>query len=331
MESANAHPAPVPLPTRRPRLDIGCLRPAEPQPMTSVALAVRRVADARYVYCAAGSDDVEWVGRVSSPSTHVAVLDALVDIRRRAAGHPRLRFAVQLSAGSPLWRSKIEIETLLPGVLLDFAAPADAPLFHKAHTRINAEVAPAPPSARDFEPVTVATDGSVRGAITGWGWLATDGRYGLRAFTHSRKVIGSNPVLVAELRAIDDAVRAIRHAPLTILTDSRLAVTMVRKWAAGITVLPDGYTTDRGNGPAGLVQAQRRIQTHRDRIDIVWQPGHRGHLLNEGADALARLASRRLTPGNDLTNDEYHRRAQGLADGFADAFRAEHVGESRAS
>lgn len=146
----------------------------------------------------------------------------------------------------------------------------------------------------------MATDGSVRESITGYEWLASTGQYGLLGFPHRRRQIGTDPVLVAELRAIDAAVRSIRYAPLTILSDSRSAVRMVRRWMAGDCVLPDGYTTDLRSGQAGLIQAHNRIHAHPDRIDIQWRHGHQGDPLNEGADALARLASRCLASKGQL-------------------------------
>ena len=48
--------------------------------------------------------------------------------------------------------------------------------------------------------------------------------------------------------------------------------------------------------------------------------GHCGDPLNEGADALARLASRYARGDDDLTPKEYDRRAAGLAASFAAEF-----------
>ncbi|MFZ2242573.1 MAG: hypothetical protein WAV90_23995 [Gordonia amarae] len=94
----------------------------------------------------------------------------------------------------------------------------------------------------------------------------------------------------------------------------------MNRWKSGDNALPRGYTTERAVGIAGLVEAQRRVRKHRNRIDIQWIRGHDGHLLNEGADALAKLARRYRLPGSGLTESEYHRRAEGLADSFASAF-----------
>ncbi|MFN6544543.1 hypothetical protein [Mycolicibacterium nivoides] len=43
--------------------------------------------------------------------------------------------------------------------------------------------------------------------------------------------------------------------------------------------------------------------------------------MNEGADALARLGSRYRRGDADLDEDEYHRRAAGIAQAFAAEFR----------
>jgi hypothetical protein len=52
----------------------------------------------------------------------------------------------------------------------------------------------------------------------------------------------------------------------------------------------------------------------------LWAKGHQGEPLNEGADALARLASRYAAGTSELTNAEYHRRAADLAKSFAAEF-----------
>ncbi len=94
--------------------------------------------------------------------------------------------------------------------------------------------------ASPADPVCVATDGSVRGKFTGYGWLASTGEYGLQGFRHSTKLIGPKVVLVAELRAIGGAaVQKLRGHEITVLSDSKLAVAMVQRWMAGEDVLPE--------------------------------------------------------------------------------------------
>ena len=233
----------------------------------------------------------------------VHVLAALIMLLGLQASEP-----IQLSGGAPL-----------EAVMVDLSTMASVPKARPAPPKPTPPTPPPPAQVVCDDPITVATDASVSRGITGFGVLADDGQYQLMAFPHQRKQIGSQPVLVAELRGINEAVRKFGHRPLTILTDSQESVAMVNRWRAGDEVLPRGYTTDRAVGLAGLVEAQRRVRKHRDRIDIRWVRGHDGHLLNEGADALAKLARRYRLPGSGLTPSEYRRRAAGLADGFAAA------------
>ena len=106
------------------------------------------------------------------------------------------------------------------------------------------------------------------GKVTGYGWLASSGEYGLMGFRHSKEQIGPKVVLVAELRAITKAVQKFRGREITVLSDKQLAIAMVKRWMAGEFVLPEGYTVYRENGKTpGLVQAQRMIYTERDNIE----------------------------------------------------------------
>ena len=131
--------------------------------------------------------------------------------------------------------------------------------------------------------------------------------------------------MVAELRAIDDAVRKVPGRRLNIFCDNSYAVSMARKWMDGQQILPEGYRTERAAGKtAGLLIAQRRLHLNRARIDIRWTRSHQGEPLNEGADALARLASRYIRGDSGLSPTEYRRRARGLAEAFAAEFCASH-------
>lgn len=123
--------------------------------------------------------------------------------------------------------------------------------------------------------LTVALDGSVRGRFGGYGWLASDGRYGLQGRIDSRRFIGCRASMVAELRAIDDAVRKVPGRRLNIFCDNSYAVSMARKWMDGQQILPEGYRTERAAGKtAGLLIAQRRLHLNRARIDIRWTRSH---------------------------------------------------------
>ncbi|KWX57052.1 ribonuclease HI [Mycobacterium sp. NAZ190054] len=302
--------APKPMATARP-IDIA---PARPRPMLSVAIALARRGESRYRY-SARSDERRWTGTVDAESVDTAVLDVIRRIRE-ACDVKRIRFLVQLPPRSMLWALRDEIALLMPGVWIERPRLSDETLVRQACAGLR-DVAPA-------GPVWVATDGSVRGKITGYGWLASTGEYGLQGFRHSTKLIGPKVVLVAELRAIGAAVQKLRGRDITVLSDSRLAVAMVQRWMAGDDVLPEGYAVYRESGKTpGLVRAQQMIYEERDRITPVWVKGHRGEPLNEGADALARLASRYALGDSGLGGPEYHRRAQDLAETFSQEFNRE--------
>jgi ribonuclease HI len=98
--------------------------------------------------------------------------------------------------------------------------------------------------------------------------------------------------LQAELRGIANALQAIgTEHPLTILSDSRNALDMMILWRDGYDVMPGGYNPHRTSGrESTLSRLARQTREAADRITLRWVPGHSGHPLNEGADALARMA-----------------------------------------
>ena len=168
----------------------------------------------------------------------------------------------------------------MPGISVEFPHPDDQQLMRSARAGLTVSerhiptiVVPAP----ELPPVCVATDGSVRGTFTGYGWLASSGEYGMLGFRHSTNQVGTKVVLISELRAISMAVRKLSGRDITLLSDSRLAVAMVERRMDGDDVLPPGYTTERGNGKrAGLAEAQRFIYARRDRLTLKVGEGPRG-------------------------------------------------------
>lgn len=149
-------------------------------------------------------------------------------------------------------------------------------------------------------PVTIAVDGSYKLTVAeekvskpmSYGWLTTDGRYGLGTAIVPGRIVGDQRALQAELRAIVAALTAVGEShPVTVLSDSRSAIDFMLLWRDGHQVMPGGYDLVRSGGrESTLARLARRAAEAGDRITMRWVPGHSGHPLNEGADALAKIA-----------------------------------------
>ncbi|QIV80373.1 ribonuclease H [Mycolicibacterium frederiksbergense] len=299
----------APLPRARPRpVDLAFARPRPPE---TIAIAVAAV-DFGYRYAAVGELQ-SWAGFIAAPTKEAALLEAITRIRAEHGRHLRMRFLVNLKGSSPLWREAHQIHWWI-----ERPDTAEQPLVDAAVERLRHNpFAPAISLPVTLDPMTVAADGSVRGKHAGFAWLSCTGHYGVAGYRSSANTVGRQPVLVAELLAIGDAVGELTRRRLSIMSDSQDAVAMVDCWKRGDTAMPVEYPSD---GP--LHVARRQIHVDRERVDVRWAPGHRGEPLNEGADALARLASRHRRGDHDLRDDdEYRRRAAGIAEGFASEFR----------
>ncbi|WP_208301271.1 ribonuclease H family protein [Mycobacterium sp. DL440] len=296
---------------------------AHPRPAESIAIAVSEMAFG-YRYAAVG-ESWSCSGVAAAPTPEVAVLDAIDALRAGRPGSERIRFVVNLTSGSPLWRYAGQISDAAGDWWIERPDHADQSLLEAAAARAQKAGSgqPGPPSPRAIYggPVTVATDGSVRQRHAGFGWLASSGDYGVAGYRSSSRRVGTQPVLVAELRAIGAAVSALPRHHLTVLSDSRLAIAMVNRWKRGEPAMPADYPAEIPDRDHCLHAARRRIYLERSRFELRWVPGHSGDPLNEGADALARLGSRYRRGDADLDDDEYHRRAAGIAQAFAAEFR----------
>jgi ribonuclease HI len=157
-------------------------------------------------------------------------------------------------------------------------------------------------------PVTIAVDGSYKLTVAervskpmSYGWLATNGLYGLGTFIASGRISGGDlrpdgddpaRTLQAELRAIAAALNAVPDThPVTLLCDSKTAVGYMQLWRDGHDFMPGGYDVARAGGrEATLARLARRARESADMITATWLPGHTGHPLNEAADQLAKMA-----------------------------------------
>lgn len=298
----------APLPRARPKpVDLAFARPRPPE---TVAIAVAAV-DFGYRYAAVG-DLQAWSGFIAVPTKEAALLDAIARVRGEHGKHLRMRFLVNLKGASPLWQQAHGTHWWI-----ERPDASNQSFMEAAEERLRqAPPIPVVSLPVDRDSMMVATDGSVRGKHAGFAWLSCTGHYGMAGYRSSLNTVGTQPVVVAELLAIGDAVRELTRRRLSVMSDSQDAVAMVNRWKRGDAVMPGEYPAD---GP--LHVARRQIHADRERIDVRWAPGHCGEPLNEGADALARMASRYRRGDKDLTFDEYRRRAAGVAEGFASEFR----------
>lgn len=163
----------------------------------------------------------------------------------------------------------------LLGEIPELALPPDTPLI----------------VAVDGSYKLVASERSVRKPIS-WSYFTTSGMYGIGTSTIPGSIIGGNRPLQGELRAVWAALLRIPSThPVELLIDSYKAVALIRDWKLGYYRMPPGYTLERKSGrDATLVQLARLIRERSDMITVTHVQGHTGHPLNEGADALAKIA-----------------------------------------
>lgn len=301
-------------PVARPRPEQRTPPPPPPFPTVAVKIAVRE--GIYYFYATDGEQS--WSGSSAAPTRDAALLDALTAVRSDLDGP--VRFAVSLAPGLPIWQYTAELERAL-NCAVERVRTSDLSLAEQAKAALLdmlPESAP-DPEPELGEPLTVATDGSVRGRFSGYGWLAGDGRHHLHGATTHKVLRRREAILLAELTAIADAIRSLPGRPLIILTDSTVARRLIGAWMGGHDVDPPGFraATLEQHPPTPL---RDTVRDNGGRLTVRWVKGHCGHPLNEGADALARLASRYAQGDSGLSVAEYKYRAEGLAVSFAEEF-----------
>jgi ribonuclease HI len=170
-----------------------------------------------------------------------------------------------------------------------------------------------------------ATDGSYKKPWAGWGYVATNGHWGLGGGDFSGRLdpTGQQGALIMELRAVNMAVRDIA-GPLTILIDSASAIRFLAAWRSGATsLMPDGYSLrerQHGSRPT-LVALADLIRQRQAELTFEHVHGHAGHLLNEAADALARSALRHMARQGDGSAADAAARAEDLVASFLRSWR----------
>lgn len=137
----------------------------------------------------------------------------------------------------------------------------------------------------------VAADASLRenGRVMGLGWLGSDGRWGMRLVVRSSfRSFSSAAVHVAELAAALSALALVPGAspPCVLATDSEYALKWLRSW------LRDGELPEMWASEPVLVSVTAAAAAGANPgLRLVKARSHHGHMLHEGADALAARAA----------------------------------------
>ncbi|MCW3843998.1 hypothetical protein ONA70_28305 [Micromonospora yasonensis] len=153
-------------------------------------------------------------------------------------------------------------------------------------------------------PLIAATDASWKGRAGGIGYIASDGRYGLRSRRPGRvDPTGCSRVLVSELRAVEFLLTAYDRPPvgMTVLVDSRPALNYLHRWQGGESgAMPAGYDLrPRHNGMKPTLVRLAELAGARPDLAFAHVKAHAHHALNEAADSLAHMARRRVDESFD--------------------------------
>ncbi|MDZ5443409.1 RNase H family protein [Micromonospora sp. 4G57] len=165
-------------------------------------------------------------------------------------------------------------------------------------------------------PLIAATDASWKGRAGGIGYVASDGRYGLRSRRPGRvDPTGFSRVLVSELRAVEFLLTAYDTPPvgMTVLVDSLPALRYLHRWQGGETgAMPASYDLrPRRAGMKPTLVRLAELVARRPDLRFAHVKAHAHHALNEAADSLAHMARRRVEEPFDVRP-----RAHDLAEAF---------------
>ncbi|MFI7605874.1 hypothetical protein ACIBTV_12195 [Micromonospora sp. NPDC049366] len=154
-------------------------------------------------------------------------------------------------------------------------------------------------------PLVAATDASWKGRAGGIGYVASDGRYGLRGRRPGRvDPTGCSRVLVSELRAVEFLLTAYDTPPvgMTVLVDSVPALGYLHRWQRGETdAMPAGYDLrPRQSGMEPTLVRLAGLVAERPGLTFTHVKAHAYHALNEAADSLAHMARRRVEEPFDV-------------------------------
>lgn len=175
-------------------------------------------------------------------------------------------------------------------------------------------------------PATFYTNGSVSkraaarelGRLTGWGFLATDGSWGIGKDPQFARA-GQDLPLVTELRAIWHAVGTqLEQRPCIIVTTSKHALITLNAWRGGSTDMPPGYTGSGRRRPT-LERLRRAIAANPAHLTARLATGPADAVLHDGADTLALIGMRWARDG--LPDDDARARATGTARDFLAQWR----------
>jgi ribonuclease HI len=145
-------------------------------------------------------------------------------------------------------------------------------------------------------PLTIATDGAVRnqsrthqatGLIhSGWGYVTTDGGYGI-GWCHHRNAVFGHAIIDAEMRAIWNAIKPrLPHRRIVLLTDSQATYEWIVRWKNG------SHITGTERWILDIRMAARLsnlVHAYGHNLTLINIPGHSGDPLNDTADNLAAL------------------------------------------